>query len=195
MSSIEHAHKRFPERLAFLLNNPIRKALHPPNELLSKLAITKSDIVLDFGCGAGFFTIPIAKMAAKTIALDASSQMLEKTAHHAEKNHVAVELLKSDGTAINLEDNSVDLVLLFHVFHEVEDKPRVLREICRILKPSGRLAIVEKTRGDGIFSGKFGPPVLRQDEVIGEIARSGFKPAETLPHDKDSIIIGHKPIT
>ncbi len=149
-------------------------------------------MVVDFGCGPGFFTIPLAKLAAKTVAVDASPRMLEKTAQCAEKNHVAVELLKSDGTEINLADGSVDLILLVHVFHEVEQKPRVLKEFLRILRPAGRLVIVEKTSG-GALSGMFGPPVIQQDEVIREMELAGFASGGTIAYAKDSMILGQKP--
>ncbi len=148
-------------------------------------------MVVDFGCGPGFFTIPLAKVAAKTMAVDASPRMLEKTAHYAEKNHVAVELLKSDGTEISLADGSVDLILLVHVFHEVEQKPKVLKEFLRILQPAGRLVIVEKTSG-GALSGMFGPPVIQPDEVIREMELGGFASGGTIPYGKDSMIIGQK---
>lgn len=147
---------------------------------------------MDFGCGPGFFTIPLAKVAAKTVAVDASPRMLEKTARYAEKNNVAVELLKSDGTEISLADGSVDLILLVHVFHEVEQKPKALKEFLRILQTAGRLVIVEKTSG-GALSGMFGPPVIEADEVIREMELGGFTSAGTIPYGKDSMIIGQKP--
>jgi ubiquinone/menaquinone biosynthesis C-methylase UbiE len=193
MAPTEHAHKRFPERLAFLLNNPIRKGFNPPGRLISKLDITRSDVAIDFGCGAGFFTIPLAKVAAKTIAIDASSRMLEKTARYAKKNNVSVELLKSDGTEIKLRDGSVDLILLVHVFHEVEQKSRVLKEFLRVLRAAGRLVIVEKTQGSTRLSGVFGPPVVQQEQVVRELELAGFTSADTIRYTKDSLIIGRKP--
>jgi ubiquinone/menaquinone biosynthesis C-methylase UbiE len=174
-----------------MLNNRIRRALNPPDRLIAKLGIARSNVVVDFGCGPGFFTIPLAKVAAKTIAVDASPRMLEKTAHYGEKNHVAVELLKSDGTEINLADGSIDLILLVHVFHEVEQKPRVLKEFLRILRPAGRLVIVEKTRG-GALSSMFGPPVIEADEVIREMELGGLASSGTILYGKDSMIIGQK---
>ena len=192
MPSTQHAHKRFPERLAFLLNNPIRRATSSPDEIISKLNVSHDNVVMDFGCGPGFFTIALAKIAAKTIAVDVSAGMLEKTANYARKNRVHVELLKSDGTIIDLADGSVDLIFLSHVFHEVEDKPKVLSEFSRILKPPGRLAIVEKTQGNGKFSGSFGPPIVKAGDVIDETTRAGFRPIQSIPHHKDTIIIVQK---
>jgi len=146
---------------------------------------------VDFGCGTGFYTIPIAKVVARTIAVDISPRMLERTDSNARKSGVTVELLRSDGVEIKLGGESVDLIFLNHVFHEVVDKQRVLNEFLRILKPSGRLAIVEKTRG-GLFSGKLGPPIIDQREVIQDLERAGFSLAETISCGNDSTIVGKK---
>jgi len=177
--------------LAFTLNNRIRRFLEPPDQLIAKLGLKASDVVMDFGCGPGFYTIPIAKAVAKTIAADVSSGMLEKTTSNAKKNDVTVDLLMTDGTAIKLGDGTVDLIFLNHVFHEIADGPKVLSEFLRIMKRSGRLAIVERTRG-GLFAWKPGPPIIDQSEVIQELERAGFTLAQTISHGNDSIMIGKK---
>jgi len=191
-SRSRRSHRRFPERLAFTLNNRIRSLINPPEQLISKLNIRPKDVVVDFGCGPGFFTVPLAKVAGKTIAIDVSSQMLKRAAYYAKKSGVMVEFIKSDGTEIKLQDESVDLILLNHVFHEVEDKPKVLGEFLRTMKPAGRLVVVEKTRGGGVFSGKLGPPIIDVMEVTREMERAGFAYVETIPYGKDSIIISQK---
>lgn len=184
-------HKRFPERLAFTLDNRIRRLLEPPDRLISKLNLRPNDVVMDFGCGPGFYTIPLAKRVAKIVAVDVSSHMLEKTLSNASKNGVIVELVRSDGTELKLVDESVDMVFLNHVFHEIAERQKVLSEFLRVLKRSGRLAIVERTRG-GILAGRVGPPIIDQAEVTRELDRAGFSLAETIANGNDPIIIGKK---
>jgi ubiquinone/menaquinone biosynthesis C-methylase UbiE len=185
------SHKRFLDRLAFLLNNPIRRFLDPPQRLLSKLNISHEDVVVDFGCGPGFFTIEVARMARKAIGVDVSSRMLERAAAEAKRNGAAIETIESDGKEIRLPNESVDLILLAHVFHEVTDRPRVLGEFLRILRPSGRLAIVEKTSGNSILS-RLGPPIMNVDDVVKEMTQAGFRFAETIADGRDSIVIAKK---
>ncbi len=96
---------------------------------------------------------------------------------------------QSDGTKMGIENGSVDLILLNHVFHEVEDKRATLREFGRILKPSGRIAIVEKTRGSRPFR-SLGPPIIDVNELTRELKDSGFSPARVIPHGRSTIIIG-----
>jgi SAM-dependent methyltransferase len=188
----EHVHKRYPERLAFTLDNRVRRFLEPPDRLVSQLGLKATDVVVDFGCGPGFYTIPIARVVTRTIAVDVSSHMLERTVSNAKMNHVTVEALASDGTAIKLDDGIVDLIFLSHVFHEVANRPKVLSEFLRIMKRSGRLAIVEKTRG-GPLAWASGPPIIDQNELIRELEQAGFRFTQTIPYGSNSIVIGKKP--
>ena len=100
--------------------------------------------------------------------------------------------MQSDGTAIKLDDRSVDLIFLNHVFHEVDDKPKVLGEFYRILRPMGRLAIVERTREPGKLLGNMGPPVVDEKRLISEIQRAGLRFAQTIAHGNASIVISQK---
>ena len=185
-------HHRFPDKLAFLLNNPLRRRLLPPERLISKLGIDSNDVVVDFGCGPGFITIPLAKVAGKAIGVDVSPRMLERADRYAKREQVSVELLQSDGTDLELTDKSIDLILLNHVFHEIENKRGTLSEFLRVLKPSGRVAIIEKTSGGGILSGRFGPPIINEEEVTRELKAAGFDSLQAIPYGKDSVILGQK---
>jgi len=79
-----------------------------------------------------------------------------------------------------------------HVFHEVESRAKVLGEFLRILRPAGRVLIVEKTRGGRILR-ELGPPIINEAEVIDEVSKAGFATVRTVPAGNDSIIIGKKP--
>jgi ubiquinone/menaquinone biosynthesis C-methylase UbiE len=187
-----HTHKRFPERLAFMLYNPIRRIREPPERLISRLDIGSRDVVVDFGCGPGYFLIPLAKVASKAIGVDVSPSMLEKAGRNAKKKGVTVQLLQTDGITVDLESQSVDLILLNHVFHEVEEKARVLGEFHRTLKHSGRLVIVERTREPDGRLRFMGPPTVDESMVIREVQQSGFRHARTIQLDNDSIMISHR---
>lgn len=187
-----HSHKTFPAKFAFILNNRIRRFLNPPDRLISKLEIQPNEIVMDFGCGPGFFTIPLARVAAKTIGVDVSPRMLEKASSNAQKKGVRVEFVRSDGSEIKLKDRSVDLILLVHVYHEIEAKEKTLREFSRILRESGRLAIVERVRSGNEFFHRFGPPIMTEEQVFRDIRLGGFTVNRTIPYGNDSIFVAQK---
>ena len=58
-------HRVCPASGAGFLANPLRKLIHSPEKILDRY-IQPGDTVLDFGCGPGFFTVPMARMAGET---------------------------------------------------------------------------------------------------------------------------------
>ena len=92
---------------------------------LEDIGIKKRDIVLDFGCGAGHYTIPAAKMVSKegkVYAMDKDIESMYKLMEIAKtkdlKNIMPLHT-KSEESKINLESESIDVVLLYDVIHLV----------------------------------------------------------------------------
>jgi ubiquinone/menaquinone biosynthesis C-methylase UbiE len=117
------------------------------------------DTAADIGSGTGYFTIPMAKTvdpANKVYALDISEEMLlevGKRAGEADvKNIVAIHTNEYD---LKLNDDTVSYSLMVNVLHEIEDKERFIKEVKRITKKEGKIAIIEwvKKQTD------MGPPV------------------------------------
>jgi ubiquinone/menaquinone biosynthesis C-methylase UbiE len=164
---------------AWMLDNPIRRMLQPPSELIEKLDITPLQTVMDFGCGPGYFTVELAKKAVNVVAVDLSMEMLEKAKRKTAKAHVAnVEFLQSNGTKIQLNDTSVDLILLVTVFHEIGDDGAVLGEFSRILKSTGKLAIVEVIKKSIVP----GAPIQNPQAIKSTVEASNFKLQEMQPY-------------
>ena len=169
---------------AFFLDNPIRRLIQPPSELIEKLAINPNDVAVDFGCGPGYYTIELAKKAKRAVAVDLSSEMLKKAQNKAEKAGVMnIQFLQSNGTNIQLEDSSVDIILLVTVYHEVGESEAVLKEFNRILKPESKLIIVEVIK-KGIFHGA---PVQNPEALKAEIESGNCKLEQMLPQKNTGI--------
>jgi ubiquinone/menaquinone biosynthesis C-methylase UbiE len=103
-------------------------------------------VILDFGCGAGTYTIPAAKMVGKAgtvYALDIDRNALTRLMQTAKRegftNVVRVDAFRKE--PIPVRDETLDLVLLLDVLQEVEDRKTVFDEIHRLLKPNGTVAI------------------------------------------------------
>jgi ubiquinone/menaquinone biosynthesis C-methylase UbiE len=103
--------------------------------------------VLDLGCGAGFDTLLAAQRvgaSGKIIGVDMTPEMIAKARTNAETLALTnVEFLLSEIEALPLADASVDLVISNGVFNLCPDKPRVLSEIFRVLKPGARLQMAD----------------------------------------------------
>jgi ubiquinone/menaquinone biosynthesis C-methylase UbiE len=169
----------FPASGTFMLDNPVRRWLQPPLDLVSKIAIDKGDIVVDFGCGPAYYTIEIAKKAKSVYAIDLSTEMLEKARSKAVKAKIEnIQFLQSDGRNIDLPENSVDKILLVTVFHEIGDTELVLKEFSRIMKPNARLIIAEVIKTSVVP----GAPVQDPKMIKSEVESNNFGLEKMLPY-------------
>jgi ubiquinone/menaquinone biosynthesis C-methylase UbiE len=112
------------------------------------LAARPGETGLDVGCGLAHLALELAADVApsgRIIALDNSEHMVgEATARVAAAGLTnAVDVRQGDATALHLPDASVDFVVAAQVYSYVPDVTRALAEAARVLKPGGRLAVLE----------------------------------------------------
>jgi ArsR family transcriptional regulator len=111
--------------------------------------LDESWVVGDLGCGAGHITDALAPCVARVIAVDESGPMLE-VAKQRLAPHQNVELRVGTIESLPIEDNTLDAAVLFLVAHFITDPSRVMAEIRRVLKPGGRLLIVDLMSHDRV---------------------------------------------
>lgn len=127
--------------------------------LIDKLNLKQGFRVADLGCGAfGYFTFLLAKFVGKSgkvYAVDIIKDNLEAIKKRAKiENLKQVETVWSDLEFVggaNIEPNSLDSVLLVNVLHQSEKKVNILKECLRILKPGGKILLVEWNEKDSPF--------------------------------------------
>jgi ubiquinone/menaquinone biosynthesis C-methylase UbiE len=147
-------------------------------ELLEGIGIRRGHIVLDFGCGYGMYTIPVARIVGeqgRVYALDKDKEALDTLMRKAgSAGLINIEIMETSGELeIELADEAVDVVLLFDVFHsfyfpQAVDRRRLLDEIRRIMKPSAFLSI-------SVW------PNLLEPEIEDEIYNANFRLGKEVP--------------
>jgi ubiquinone/menaquinone biosynthesis C-methylase UbiE len=135
----------------------------PRINILKEVRIKAGFHVLDYGCGPGSYIIPLVELvgeAGKVHALDIQPLAIQKVKHIALKKRLAnVETILSD-CQTGLPDNSLDVVLLYDIFHELSDPNAVLKELHRVLKPEGILS--------------FGDHHMTEDEITSKVTNGGL---------------------
>jgi ubiquinone/menaquinone biosynthesis C-methylase UbiE len=135
-----------PVEIAGGLDNGIRRFLQNPQKMLAPY-IHEGMTVLDLGCGPGFFTIELGRIlynSGHVIAADLQEGMLNKVKAKIEGTVLeqTIRLHQCEPERIGLNEK-VDFVLAFFMVHEVPDHDKLFSEVKTLLKPRGRMLIIE----------------------------------------------------
>ncbi len=123
-------------------------------EVLEKVGIARGQVVVDFGCGSGTYTIPAARIVGeqgKVYALDKDEKVLDELMQKARSAGLGnVERGHTSGEPkFELADESADVVLLYDVFHShyfpgADDRKRLLDEVYRIARADATISVWAK---------------------------------------------------
>jgi SAM-dependent methyltransferase len=124
-------------------------------------------VVADLGCGEGYLTIEAARWASRVFAIDRSSEVMRRGRELARRRRVAnIVWKKGQLDAVPLGDESVDVVLLSQALHHAEEPAAALSEAVRILRPGGRVLVLDLRRhGEAWVRERFGDRWLGFDDA------------------------------
>ena len=116
-----------------------------------RLAVSKvvwpGDQVLDACCGTGDLAVEAERRGGRVTGLDFSERMLER----ARGKSGAIEWVQGDALALPFRDGEFDAATVGFGVRNLEDLERGLGELCRVLRPGGRLAVLEITQPRGVL--------------------------------------------
>jgi len=160
--------------------------------------VQAGDTFLDVGCGDGYFSLEASRVVGaggRVYAIDSYEASISALKEQIGREGLGnIEAIAADATdRVPLDDGTVDACLLANVLHgfaanrEVE---RAMREIARVLRAGGILAVVEFTK----VSGPPGPPLsirIAPEELESMVAPYGFEKAESFgvgPHHYEMVL-------
>lgn len=140
-----------------------------PENNIKQFALAPGMNVADFGSGSGFYTTAIAKAISpggKVFAVDIQKDLLEKIKNGARQIHLNnIDIIWGDlehlgGT--KLRENSMEAVTICNLFFQIKNKDALCLEAKRILRPNGRVLVVD-------WESSFGNIGPQQKDVISKI--------------------------
>lgn len=135
-----------PWWLCYTFDNPLRKLIHNPDEILNPY-IKAGQSVIDIGPGMGYCSIPLARIVGHSghvTAIDIQEKMLSALDKRAIKYNVSEIITTYLATPNSLGFHQpVDFVLAFWMAHEVPNQQKFYGEIRDLLKPNGLFLLVE----------------------------------------------------
>lgn len=145
--------------------------------------------VVDFGCGTGVLTVELARWARRVTAIDRSAAALEQASARAAREGLTnVTFLEADLHELGLAAGKKDLVVVSQSLHHVQDPAAVLAEAARILKPGGKIVVLElmphtetwvRERLGHVHLG------LEPQALQAQLAEAGFHKVHFTPYARD----------
>jgi ubiquinone/menaquinone biosynthesis C-methylase UbiE/biotin operon repressor len=161
-------------------------------------------VIADLGAGEGTFSQMLARRSKKVIAIDNSEKMVEYGRELAAKHGVKnLEYRKGDIEEVPIRDSAVDLAFFSQALHHAQHPERAVAEAWRILKPGGRIVVLDLLRHNYEEARELYADLwlgFTEVEVTRFLRQSGFKNIVTSvvhaedgpPHFETLLAVGDK---
>jgi ubiquinone/menaquinone biosynthesis C-methylase UbiE len=181
----------FPPDSAARLDSPERLRQVPVERVLACLPLQRGVRVVDVGCGTGTYFFPIfEKLAGEGVfvAVELQEEMLRRfltrlEAYAEHPGFMRIEVARAKPDKLPLPDSSADIILLANVYHELENRPRYLQELRRVLSSGGTLCILDWRSSEEEpellrLKNLMGPPLehrIAERQALTELEDTGFR--------------------
>jgi demethylmenaquinone methyltransferase / 2-methoxy-6-polyprenyl-1,4-benzoquinol methylase len=135
----------------------------------AEAVVTQGDRVLDACCGTGDLALACVQAGGVVTGLDFSERMLER----ARRKSSEIEWVQGDALALPFEEDSFDAATVGFGVRNLEDLDRGLAELARVLRPGGRVGVLEITRPQGMLEPFYNVWFGKIVPVVGKLLPGG----------------------
>ena len=171
----QYMHQAEFDQLVARFEDPARAEWQKPEKTIASLGPLDGKTVADIGAGTGYFSFPIAKKAAKVIAIDIDQRFLDCINQKKQTLKIGANLETRLTTpdSSGLKTGEADMVLIVDTYHHIEGRVEYLKKLKKCLRSDGVLVIIDFKK----VKTPPGPPVelrLAQEQVKSELKSAGF---------------------
>jgi ubiquinone/menaquinone biosynthesis C-methylase UbiE len=135
------AEDRFAQMAQQIAERQDARAAELAAQVQSFVLPTGDERAIDVGCGAGALALALAPLVREVVGVDQVPELLELARERAPAN---AEFVEGDATALGFDDASFDLAGTLRTLHHVRRPERVLAELARVVRPGGRVLVVDQ---------------------------------------------------
>ena len=152
--------------------------------LIALVPMRPYDAIGEFGCGQGHLTIPLARYAhsGRIYAIDSGQKALDTLQERAQQAHLSnIETVLSKESSVPLDDGKLDGAVVADMLCDANRPKSVLKEVHRLLRKGGWLAVIAWAKTEGKQNGTGPAPRKSPDEVLELAAETGFRKLSARP--------------
>lgn len=166
-------------------------AFSDPNRIIRSAGIFEGTTVADFGCGIGYYTFPLARKVGdggRVYAIDTQRSLVEavkraaRTDGYRTVDGIVGDVDEPGGS--KLKDGIADVVVVANLLFQIEHKDALVAEAKRILKPKGRVLLIEWSDSFGGV-GPHPKDVVTREKAERLFAEGGFTVQREIPDAGD----------
>lgn len=164
---------------AKMFNKKASDPKNKPDQILETLALQSGQNIADIGAGGGYFSLRFAnavKRKGEVYAIDTNPEFLEFVGNSVEEkglNNVKTILTTED--KLILPEKTLDLIFMRNVYHHLPNRVEYFKNLAGILKPGGKIVIIEYKRG-GLFSfHRIFRHYVQQETIVKEMDEAGYQ--------------------
>jgi ubiquinone/menaquinone biosynthesis C-methylase UbiE len=171
-----------------MLNGEAASPKNKSLKIIKNLNIENGMVVVDLGSGGGYFAHEFSRKVGENgmvYAIDVNKKALDFISHNIEKEGIKnAKTLLGNFNGVNLPEKSIDLIFLRNVFHHLSGQEEYFRNIKKILKDDGKIAIIDYKKKGFSLSGLLGhyTPENKLLDIMGRAGFSSLQKFDFLPN-------------